>query len=253
MRRCFHTLVSVSALAAFFVSSGCQFTTAHFSEVTLARSIDADKAPVERTVGFTKSDPVLYCTARMQNTPADTKVKAIWWHLPEGGQKQIIDSTEIVISEDAWVAFSLRLSQDALPYGKYAIDLSIDGKAQKHLPFTISPMYDTGSIKELTLSSEVAKDQFPLERLAAFKSGAPVMYAAIYVMDIPAGTMLSARWYVPGEGVAVQEIASASIPFEGSGWVAFSLKPRNPFPAGTYAVDISQDATFFKTKTFSVE
>jgi hypothetical protein len=253
MRRCVLLFVAVTAFAALILAGGCQFTTAHFSEVTLARSIDASKAPVERTAGFTKSDPVLYCSARMQNTPADTKVKAIWWHFPDGAPKQVVDSTEIVLSEDAWVAFSLRLSQDALPYGKYAIDLSIDGKAQKQLPFTIAPMFETGPIKELTLSSEVAKDQFPLERLSSFKSGTPVMYAAVYVLDIPEGTTLSARWHTAGEGAAVQDIATASIPFAGSGWVAFSLKPKNPFPAGTYAVDISQNSTFFKTKVFSIE
>ena len=240
------------------LSVGCQFTTAHFTDVTLARSIDADKAPVERTTGFTKSDPLLYCAAQMANTPAGTKVKAIWWQLPEGAAKQLIDSTEIELSEDAWVAFSLTLSQDVLPYGKYEVALFINGKPEKTLPFDIAPAYTDGPVKEIAMTSSVTKDWFPLERVSKFKSSEPKFWACVYVMDLPEGSAFTARWFSGAAPGTENGIASTDFSYAGTGWIGFSLAPSAPFPPGTYGVEIAMmmpGSTSPKNyiKTFTIE
>lgn len=240
------------------LSGGCQFTTAHFTDVTLARSVDANKAPVERTTGFTKSDPLLYCAAQMANTPAGTKVKAVWWQLPEGAAKQLIDSTEIELSEDAWVAFSLSLSQDVLPYGKYEVALFINGKPAKTLPFDIAPAIAEGPVKEIAMTSKVTKDWFPLERVSKFKSSESKFWACVYVMDLPEGSTFTARWFSGSAPGAENAIASTDFSYAGTGWIGFSLAPSAPFPAGTYGVEIAlmtPGSTVPKThiKTFSIE
>ncbi|MBI5645866.1 MAG: hypothetical protein HY962_02950 [Ignavibacteriae bacterium] len=232
--------------------SGCSFTTAHFEEATLARSIGENKEPIERVQSFHRCDRTMYCTVKMANTPQDTKVKAVWRHLPEGGSAEILDSSEVTVASDVWIAFHLAISRDGWVYGKYSVELFIDGKSAQTLSFNVEPMFKDGLIREATIASAVGEDQYPQDRTATFATTPAVVYAVINTADAPEGSVFSARWYAKDAAGTQQDIVSTDFPFAGSGWIAFSLRPSGNFPPGTYYCDIAVNGTTANTQSFTI-
>ncbi len=237
-------------LLAGAVWVSCNFSTAHFSEATLSRGVDENKAPVETTSSFNKSDARLYCAVKMANTPSGTSVKAVWQHLPEGGDARSIDSTTLEVSDDVRVAFSLTLAKDALPYGNYVVRLYINDKPDRDIPFRIEPMLSAGPVKEAVIAADVAEDYFPYKQASAFAETPPVIYAAVYAVDLQQNSAITAVWrHDDGEAKVID---SAQFPGPGTGWIGFSLKPSGAFPPGPYACDILLDGALAHTLRFTI-
>lgn len=235
-----------------FVLPGCSFTTAHFSEVHLARAIDEGGRPTVKTTTFHRSDPVLYCCALIANTPSETAVKAVWaYQGPEG--RQIIDSAEVSVDEDRWLYFSLRPSGAGLPYGNYVVDLFIMGKHQSSHSFTIAPGLAKGPLTEAVLATTLNESYAPVDAATTFASSVPVIYAPVYADEAAVGTTVSAIWYqdVPGQEAVV--IATTDFAPQAPGWVGFSLTPSSPLPPGAYHVDILLNNEAVTTLPFTVK
>jgi len=238
MLKFFPTLLPVLLVGIMF-AAGCQFSTAHFSEVTLSKSVDAKtKEPLERTTVYSRHNSTFHCSVKMANTPSDTKVKAVWWFDPSGSEKQLVDSTEILVSQDAWVDFTLANSTNGFPYGAYTVDLFINGKLEKQMPFSVKPMFDNDPIREIVTSHEVNANYLPIDVASRFRITSSVIYAPVYVQNALAGTTISAHWFFNQMGEDPRTIAKTDFPCEGSGWIGFSLKPNNTLQPGKYSVDI---------------
>lgn len=231
---------------------GCSFTTAHFSEIHLARAIDEEGRPTVKTTSFHRSDPVLYCCAVIMNTPSETVVKGMWTFDGPNG-RQAIDSAEITIDQDRWLFFSLRPSGAGLPYGNYIVDLYINGEHQSSQSFKVEPGLGEGPVTEAVLATSLNDAYAPLETATTFAPSVPVIYAPVYADDAAIGTPVSAIWYqdVPGQEAII--IATTDYTPTAAGWVGFSLTPSSPLPPGAYHVDILYANEPLTTLPFTVK
>ncbi|HOJ05495.1 MAG TPA: hypothetical protein PK916_15965 [Bacteroidota bacterium] len=236
-------------LAAALIAA-CSFTTANIKKAVMAREINEDKSPAMEVTSFHGYESMLHCCVEMANVPSGTKVKAIW-RSNEGAV--VIDSTEIELESDSWIDFSLTLSEQALPYGAYTVDLFINGKKDRSVPFTVVPKFEEGIIKEAVTSKAISESYFPQQPTAVFPTNTAVVYAPIYVQDAPQGSKFSAYWYQHDTSGGRAPITSADIEFADSGWIGFSMTLNNGLPAGKYSVDILLNGAVEQTLEFSAK
>ena len=254
--RTFVSYLLASLVTVCVVMAGCSFTTAHFTEVTMAKSVDKDYAPTVRTVAFNKSDPVIYCCAQLANAPSETKVKAVWVYKPKDDKAQDIDSAEITTDGSRWVGFSFRPAKQGMPYGEFAVNLYIDGTFKQSVPFTVNPMFAEGIIREAVIAAEVTKDYFFPQTLASdFKPEVEIIYLPVFANEAPVGTVITARWF-QGTGSAAQEIVSTDFQVEEdgwTGWVGFNFQPAGPLPEGQYSAQVSLNGQPLPPLVFAVK
>ena len=250
--KCVPALLLSAAIIAAFLFPGCIFSTANLAEVTLAKSIDAHKAPVERTAFFYKHDPTLHCCVRVANAPSETKVKAIWYYHVPAAAKQVIDSTEMQLDTDSWIDFNLTPQGDGLPYGDYSIDLFLNGKQDRNVTFQVKPMHPAGPVKETVLAANVNSSFFPLTVTKEFPASSLVIYAPVFVENPAAGDVITAKWYTRDEAGTRTDLVSTDYNALGTGWVGFSIKPNNSLPPGKYWVDILHNGSVMSTLDFAL-
>lgn len=241
------------ALALLFMLQACSFTTANIEKVVMARTVNEETSePLDETTSFHGTDAVLHCAVQMANTPSGTKVKARWYAIVDEAQ-QVIDTTEIELESSGWVDFNLTIKENGLPYGKYAVDLFIDGKFDKTVPFTIEPAFPDGFIKEAVTSRALSESYFPIEPANEFPAGIAYVYAPIYVSGQPEGTVFAASWYQHLDGGNRAPITSSEISFDQEGWIGFSLNLPQGIPAGAYSVDLLVNGEVTHTLEFSAK
>jgi hypothetical protein len=250
-------MISTFFLTAVFlisaITQGCSFTTAHIDKIIFAKQVQADHSPVGKTDNFFRHDPIFHCCALMKNTPSGTKIKAVWAYNPEAGEKQVFDSTEMSLSGDGWVDFYLTLSKSGVPYGRYTIALSINGKYDRTASFMVVRMFEKGPISEALTAAEVNEHYLPVRLADTFDPAVKEIFAPIYVEDVPAKSSFTAVWNHHPENSEKYKIDAASYPAEGSGWIGFSLKPTKTLPEGKYSVDFLMNGEYNKTINFTVK
>jgi hypothetical protein len=232
--------------------TACQFTTANIERAVMARAVNEDNSPAEETASFHKYENLLHCCVEMANTPAGTKVKAVW-RFDDGDEREIIDSTEVDVDASVWVDFTLALSESGLPYAKYAVDLYINGEFQQTVPFTIAPMFSESVIKEAVLATEINDSYYPVTVVETFPTNIARLFAPVFVEGQPVGSVFSAIWYQHDERDGRLLISEYSIPFDSPGWIGFSLSLNNGLPQGKYSVDILHNGTVEHTLEFTAQ
>ena len=112
------------------------FTTAHFSEVYMASKINPETSePVIKTDVFPKqSTTKIYAVALVKNVPGDTKLSAVWTHIPTGSSLR--SENDITTDKDMWINFSLSNPRGFVA-GEYKVDMMINGKVEKTLHFKV--------------------------------------------------------------------------------------------------------------------
>jgi hypothetical protein len=247
------SLIGIFVLGLLLALQACSFTTANIEKVVLARTVDAEtKEPLDETKSFNGADAILHCTVQMANTPSGTLLKARWYAVLENAQ-EVLDTTEIELERSGWVDFSLELTQNSLPYGNYAVDLFIDGKFDRTLPFIIEPAFPDGIVKEAVTSLALSDSYFPTTPTTVFPAATPTIYAPIYVSEQPAGTVFAANWYQHLDGGDRAPITSSEIAFDDEGWIGFTLNLTEGLPVGNYSVDILVDGEVVHTLEFGAQ
>jgi hypothetical protein len=248
-------LPPVMIAACVVVLSGCSFTTAHFEEVTMAKSIDASYKPVEKTKTFHKSDPILHCSALIANAPKGTKVKAVWLYKPEGKPVVRIDSAEVDAESRQWVDFNFSPANEGLPYGNFAVDLFIESKLQQSVPFTVTPMYESGIVREAVIATKVNEGFRPADVATTVSPNIQVIYLPVYLSEAPAGTVVTVKWYQEKGGQSF-EVVSTDYPIQQqgwTGWIGFSLKLTKLLPVGPYRGEVLVNGAAQSSHAFSVK
>ena len=111
-------------------------------------------------------------------------------------------------------------------------------------------------ISSITLAFGTKGDDLePLGQSGVFKP-TDTVHAVVRVIDAPANTKVSASWFVVNVGSAAEPdslILSAAVTAEGTRNLDFTLKPTQPFPQGTYRVEVSVDGELDTDKIFTVK
>jgi hypothetical protein len=113
---------------------------ASLSDPVMSLSVDmTSAAPTEPTDVFHTDTPVIYCTVRLADGSAKTRVKGEWIYLgsgPDSGDRDKIYETEGTFSGSRYIAFSL--TDDAgWKVGAYEVILYLDKNEKFRVPFTV--------------------------------------------------------------------------------------------------------------------
>lgn len=114
----------------------------------------------------------------------------------------------------------------------------------------------SAKVKSITMALGVKGEEAePVNRTDVFKP-TDTIHAVVKVVDAPADTNVSATWVAVDVGNAAEpnsEILTTNITTSGTRNVDFTLKPSQPFPVGSYQVEISINGTLDSTKKFTVK
>jgi hypothetical protein len=244
---------TLSIVLLALLAAGCHYSTAHFTDVAMSRTVGEKHEPGKRVTSFQKSDAEIHCCAFVANTPEGTEVKAVW-KLKGEQAMSVLDSTEIVVDGDSWVDFFLRKPPDgSFPYASYAVDLSINGAFQQTVAFRVEPQFTGGPVREALLAESVDANFYPGLRASEFPVNGDGVYASVYAIPAGSHAVITARWYA-GDVEGTQPLLSTDYPIDGEApvWVAFSFTPHGSLPAGEYHADILQDGTLVTALPFTL-
>lgn len=135
-------MVLLSFLLAAGLLAGCGLFAsqpATVGAVTLTDKVNpTTRAPLTSLTKFPRDSKLMYVSSRVENARKGTKVEARWYYDKEGnGQYGIVDTATVTfdVQGDRYVAFSLAAAT-TFPTGKYKVEIYLDGKLAKELPFT---------------------------------------------------------------------------------------------------------------------
>jgi hypothetical protein len=142
MKRILASIALLVAVSAAAVACSASYSTANISSAVLAKSVDADFAPVDPTTTFPTDQAVIHLALTLKNVPSDTTVKAVWTAVDVGTAAPAdtkIDELEKTINDSGNIDFTISLpSTGAWPVGKYKVEVYLDGKLKKTLEFSVA-------------------------------------------------------------------------------------------------------------------
>jgi hypothetical protein len=131
-----------------------------------------------------------------------------------------------------------------------AAALAISSGSSVPATATMAPEY--GEVVWTTAVDPRSKE--PLERVEAFVTDAPTIYAALTVRNVPPSTVLTADWTYNDtslDGLTTRAVVAAG---SRDDWVEFHLtRSADPWPDGTYEIDISVDGSVIQRAKVEVE
>jgi len=114
----------------------------------------------------------------------------------------------------------------------------------------------SGVIEKITLAQGVqGDDAHPVNPTTVFSKQATI-HAVVRVKNAPDDTKVTASWFVVDVGGAAEagsSIDSADYTTGGTRNIDFTLKPKNPWPAGKYKVEILVNGESYKTLEYTVK
>lgn len=122
-------------------SGEVSFTTANLSEITMAKSIDANTfKPIERTDTFSTNAPKMFLSAKFSNAPSGTEITSEWIYV-KGEDKDLsnftIDTASVNVEGTNYLYFSLETPDAGWPKGQYKVILYIDNEEVSTVPFVV--------------------------------------------------------------------------------------------------------------------
>jgi hypothetical protein len=230
------------------------------TQVVLAEETEGENfTPVGVTDRFTPEQSTFHAVVTLENAPANTSLRAVWYLLRAEGYtpNTKIDETELTVAAGGSrnVEFTLENTQDVWPPGSYCIEVYAEGDLALSKPFSV-----TGTTTPSTAGAEVVRQVVmaegtqpgsfePVNPTITFQKDAEFIHAVIQVEDAPPNSVFRARWYPPNQDPLDFELTTG-----GTRWLDFRLTPSpDGFPTGDYQVEIYVNDNLADTKTFRVE
>ena len=135
-------LVSALAVPAAIVLAsllmGCEASTANVSSAELGTGSDNGKA-TNQTTTFQPSDREIHLVVGVANAPDGTKVTCSWYAVAAGGvTDHKVISTDVTLNGSQSVADCKLTSGTDWPSGTYKVDLMLNDKLDRSLPFSVA-------------------------------------------------------------------------------------------------------------------
>lgn len=139
----FYVLLMVLVLGTML--SACSASTANITSAGTGTGFDGSANKVTgATTTFDKTAPELHCVVSVANVPDGTTVRAVWTAVDtvDMNGKSIKDNkiNELTktLTTDSTVDFNLTLpSSGEWPVGSYKVDVYLNDKLDRTLPFTV--------------------------------------------------------------------------------------------------------------------
>jgi len=104
------------------------------------------------------------------------------------------------------------------------------------------------SVDDIVLTTSLNDDYCPIDEVTTFASNGP-FYCSVKVSNLRSGTAVASRWYY-GEQF-IEEI-NYEVQAGGHGCVGFELTSPNPWPRGSYRVEVYLNGHLERMATFAV-
>ncbi len=116
-------------------------SAAELLSITACEAVaEADNSPVKATDRFTPESPKIHVVARVKNSKAGTRARAVWIAIDAIATPNYeINSTELVLDQEgtANLHFQIKRPDQGWPPGKYKLDLFLDGRLAGSAPFIV--------------------------------------------------------------------------------------------------------------------
>ncbi len=238
-----------------------------FLALTLACSISANTAKItdaytardvngtpEATKVFSQNE-VFYALVTLDNAPDDTVTKAVWYAADaEGTAKNTkIDEAEFT-SGDQQITFNLSNDQ-SWPVGTYKVEIYLNDKLNQTLEFSVEgSAVSTNTTTGGTITFDaymVSKSSGGATQTDVFTADEP-FYLIVDLTSAPADTVSKVVWYVDDVvGIDANTLIDEA-EFQGNGKVPFELSNTEPWPIGTYKVELYINNVLDRTVQFTV-
>lgn len=117
-------------------TSGGDIGTGAITDIHMAKDDAGD--PGAKTESFVPSDRTIHCVAKLKEAKAGTQVKFSWFALTgSGAEKEKIKDVDYTTKEDENIVQSKLFLQKDWPAGKYRVDVYVNDKLEKTVPFSI--------------------------------------------------------------------------------------------------------------------
>jgi hypothetical protein len=114
----------------------------------------------------------------------------------------------------------------------------------------------TSLVTDVVMAGAVSGDtQEPADLKSVF-AAQDVIHAVVQIKDAPKNTQFKAVWYVVDVGTVANPdsvIDTSEVTTEGTRNIDFSLSPTNPWPTGSYRVEIYINDEKVKEATYTVQ
>ena len=131
-------LTSIVLVLAVFLMNSCSFSTANIASADFAKEVPGGKTEKIGTT-YRPTDGPFHLLVSVANAPDGTKVKAVWYSVgTDNGKDEKIDEYEVSSGDLSAIDFNLSLPRP-WPTGKYKVDLFLNDKLDRSLPFTVEP------------------------------------------------------------------------------------------------------------------
>jgi uncharacterized RDD family membrane protein YckC len=140
-----------AALAAVLVAAagigGCRLVREPFRaepaiNATLARSVNAQRQPVDQTTTFDQTQETIYLTFAASHARPGAELRAVWTAVNVGAvapPNTVIDEARLTLERGSESGvFTLRRSGSRWAPGEYRAELYLDGRLVQSLPYTIA-------------------------------------------------------------------------------------------------------------------
>jgi len=239
---------------------------------------DWNRSNDEVRVYFENDSEPIVAILDIVNIRKSTKLETVWRYMTRG--TIIYESSEDLTGDGLYrIRLNRKLGESEL--GDYRIDVSLDGRPQSVLYFTVMnelrtpPTYD--EIKTLyekkygeiappalhegevltelaTASSVYGLTQAPKDLADKFYPDTPVVYLTMFMNNAPEGTKIRVDWlYLGADGAKEQLIIPAELATGGTRQLAFNMKPgAGDLPVGKYEARVYLNDAELKRVPFSV-
>ena len=230
-------------------------TGTSLTEVTMARDVASNHAPISPTSTFDAGTPTVYTTMLVSGAPQDgVMIRAEWYDMGPS-TPTMLEWHEIEVG-DGYAHFYYTRS-NGWPAGDYAIWLYVDGDLRQTVPYSVTA---SGlQVTEATMARDVDSQNRPVNPTTVFSSNATYIYCSVYIGNRPSATHAQFDWYyLHGSGLNLTNhlYATGETTLDNvSGYEWFRLNPPSTgyFPQGEYAFILYLDGEEEVFLTFTVQ
>ena len=106
-------------------------------------------------------------------------------------------------------------------------------------------------IGKMVLTTAIDAGEAPAEELTTVPGNAETIYLAVEIVEMPAGTTLTAVW-LRNDAELSRSDRAITAPVQEPRWLAFPLRPASPLPGGEYVVRLLVNGQMFDSLVFNV-
>jgi len=248
----------------FKVQGDAAPSTATLSDVTMCTSLDlSTNKPLDKTDIFPNDVSIIFCSFKVSNADFNTNIKARWTYISgevDSLKGKVIYEPSTKVEGRQYISFSIGMPPGKqLPIGQYSVTLSVEGKEQANVPFSVvaPASLKWPYISEMSTFAYADQTQKNVTLTAQFPADTKQVNFRAKAYNAPAGTELNMQWILDrsADGIIQSKlIKEDTSKIEGTVEIRNSLVTKSePFVQGAYLVKLLVNGQEIASIPFKVQ